>query len=41
MNGQWMIEMYNDLDSSLELESVDCKITLRDLYAKVNFENQP
>jgi Uma2 family endonuclease len=41
MNGQWMIEMYDDLDSSLELEPVDCKITLRDLYAKVNFENQP
>ncbi len=34
---QWLIEMYDDLDATMRLESVGCDITLRQIYHKVSW----
>ena len=34
---QWVIEMYEDLDTVVKLESVACEIPLRQIYAKVSW----
>lgn len=37
-NGQWIIEMYDDVNATLHLESIGCAVNLRDLYDKIEFE---
>jgi Uma2 family endonuclease len=37
-SGQWMIEMYDDRDTVLRLESLACDIGLTQIYAKAEFE---
>ena len=37
---QWTIEMYDNLDAVLRLESVGCEIPLARLYNKVEFKSQ-
>ncbi|MCX6027910.1 MAG: Uma2 family endonuclease [Chloroflexi bacterium] len=34
---KWLVEIYEDLDSTVKLESVACEITLRQIYAKVSW----
>ncbi len=34
---QWLLTMYRGLDAVLELASVDCRIPLHEIYAKVTF----
>lgn len=35
--GMWLHEEFNDLDASLRLESLDCELALREVYADVEF----
>ncbi len=35
---KWLIEMYDELDDVVPLESVGCEIPLRRMYLKVEFE---
>jgi Uma2 family endonuclease len=35
---QWMLQEYDGMDASLALATVDFEISLRDIYAKVQFE---
>lgn len=37
-DGFWMNLEYNDLSETVELRSVPCKISLRDIYRNVSFE---
>jgi Uma2 family endonuclease len=34
---KWLIEMYDELEDVVTLESVDCEIPLRRMYLKVEF----
>lgn len=38
--GKWVIELYDELDQVVKLESVGCKIALQQLYDKVEFEQK-
>ncbi len=37
--GKWVIEMYDDLESVLRLASLECEVSLRQIYDKIEFEN--
>lgn len=37
-NSQWIIEMYDDINVALHLESIGCDVNLRDLYDDIEFE---
>jgi Uma2 family endonuclease len=39
-SGKWTIEMFDDLETVLRLESVGCEISLRQIYHKIEFESQ-
>jgi Uma2 family endonuclease len=34
-NGQWLLSEYTSLDGSIELQSINCSLTLADVYDKV------
>lgn len=34
---QWLVEMYDDLDATVTLESVACEISLQRIYSKVSW----
>lgn len=36
-DGQWLLWSSNDLSGTLEIESIDCRVKLSDIYARVNF----
>lgn len=36
-NGMWLHEEFNDLDASVRLVSLDCELTLREVYEGVEF----
>jgi hypothetical protein len=33
----WLVEMHDDLDAAVKLESVACEIPLRQMYSKVSW----
>ncbi len=37
-DGTWSLRDYADLDSVLNLESIECRLPLSDIYAKINFD---
>ena len=37
---QWLLKIYEDLDEIIYLESIDCKISLADIYAQIEFEKE-
>lgn len=38
-SSKWLINYYESEDAKLSLETVDFEITLKDIYARVNFDN--
>jgi Uma2 family endonuclease len=36
---QWIYRIYNDREEIISLESVNCKVSLSEIYAQINFEN--
>jgi Uma2 family endonuclease len=40
-DGQWAFFEVHDLDAKLRLESIGCEVTLREVYAKVTFPDEP
>jgi Uma2 family endonuclease len=38
---QWLLTMFRSLDDVLTLVSIDCAISLREIYAKVQFPGEP
>ena len=39
-DGQWMLTTKDQLEDSIELKSINCRLTLADLYDKVEFAQQ-
>jgi hypothetical protein len=37
--GQWLLTAARSIDDALDLESVGCRITLRDSYERVEFSS--
>ena len=37
-NNKWIFSEYSNSQDSLNLASIDCQISLEDIYDKVNFE---
>jgi Uma2 family endonuclease len=37
---QWLLKIYEEPDESVVLESIDCEITLADIYAQIEFEKK-
>ena len=37
---QWLLKIYEDLDEIIYLESIDCKVSLADIYAQIEFEKE-
>jgi Uma2 family endonuclease len=38
---EWVLKEFRSLDELLRLESINCEISLRDIYAKVEFSDEP
>jgi len=36
---QWIYKIYNDRDEVISLESINCKVSLTEIYAHINFAN--
>jgi Uma2 family endonuclease len=39
--GHWLYQVLESPDDTLELSSVACRLTLRQIYERVNFEESP
>jgi Uma2 family endonuclease len=39
-DGQWLLKSLEDLGDSIELSSIQCILSLKDVYKKVNFDNR-
>lgn len=37
-NGEWLLREYDGLDKSFQIDSINCTISLNDLYERVSFE---
>ncbi len=37
----WLLTEINQLDDALKLESLDCEVALREVYANVEFPAEP
>ena len=35
---QWLLKIYEEFDEIIILESIDCKISLADVYAQIEFK---
>ena len=36
---QWLLKIYEDLDEMIHLESINCRLSLAEIYAQIEFEN--
>jgi Uma2 family endonuclease len=37
-NGEWLLREYDGVDSSFQIDSISCRLSLEDLYDRVRFE---
>lgn len=37
-NGDWLLRIYNGLEAAFAIESINCTLTLRDVYDRLEFE---
>lgn len=37
-NGEWLLREYDGLGTAFGIDSINCRISLADLYDRVNFE---
>ena len=37
---QWILKIYEDLDETVTLESINCRISLADIYAQIEFNSE-
>jgi hypothetical protein len=38
---QWIYKIYNERDDVLSLESINCKVSLSEIYAQIKFGHAP
>jgi Uma2 family endonuclease len=39
-DGNWLLKETNDIESSIKIDSIDCELTLTDIYANYDFVDQ-
>jgi Uma2 family endonuclease len=39
-DGSWVYKEFNDLDESLKLSSLDCELSLSEIYQNVSFDSE-
>jgi Uma2 family endonuclease len=38
---QWLLKIYENLDETISLESIDCQLPVAEIYAQIEFKDEP
>jgi len=38
---QWLLKIYEDLSETVSLESIDCQLSVAEIYAQIEFKSEP